>query len=197
MQAVVHAPRGRLESDHTLLYLHGAGGFGTGLAGLYEYPDLPSLLREGLETGRPILMPYGETGPEWDVDRLALLLDAFAAQRGHVGCRYDVVGYSRGGNGAYRLAARDTRRVRSVTAVAARADVALAGRLAGLPVMIGHGQHDDRVPVDEARRMHEALRPYAKPAVLKLVQGDHFIIERLWRDGTIVDWLRTLAPPDR
>jgi hypothetical protein len=62
MQALVWSPPSNEDDDRVILYLHGAGGFGTGMAGLYEFPDFPSLLRDGMQLSCRVVIPSCHIG---------------------------------------------------------------------------------------------------------------------------------------
>lgn len=180
------------ETDHnrTILYLHGAGGFGTGAAGLYEYPDLPGLLREGLELDCRVVIPSCHIGEEWDPTMLSSFLDDFDRAQGKPANGYDVVGYSRGGRGAYRLAAANPGRIRTLAVIAAKEMPEVVPRISSLPVFICHGISDERAPVDGARRMNDSLRSTGCNSTLSIVEGDHFIVADVLSDGFVFRWQR-------
>jgi pimeloyl-ACP methyl ester carboxylesterase len=188
--ALVWTPSAQSHSDRTILYLHGAGGFGSGIAGLYEYPDLPSLLRDGLELDCRVVIPSCHYGEEWDPSVLALFLDDLDRAYGKPENGYDLLGYSRGGCGAYGLAAADPSRIRTIAAISTKDMLDLAPRIATLPVFICHGGGDQRTPVGSARRMHQTLQEFGCNSTLSVIEGDHFIIAAVLADGLVFRWQR-------
>jgi hypothetical protein len=97
MKALVYSPAANFGNKRVVVYLHGSGGFGTGLAGLFQFPDLPSLLRDGMSLTSTVLVPSCHEGEYWRPEIISAFLDDFEHSNGVGGVRYDVVGYSRGG----------------------------------------------------------------------------------------------------
>src|SRR5688500_5657445 len=112
MSALMWCPDPKRHDDRIVLYLHGAGGFGTGIRGLFEYPDLPGLLRDGLEVRCRVVVPSCHIGEQWQPSIIASFLDDLEAAYGKPRNGYDLLGYSRGGRGAYQFAAANPDRIR-------------------------------------------------------------------------------------
>jgi predicted esterase len=187
MWALVWSPA--LQSDvRTILYLHGAGAFGTGMTGLFEYPDLPSLLRDGMEVGCRVVIPSCHIGEEWQPSDIASFLDDLEQEYGKPQHGYDLLGYSRGGRGAYQFAAAEPHRIRTLAVVSTRDMPEVVPQIYALPVFICHGLKDQRIPVAKAERMYETLRTAGCNCKLSLVEGDHFIIAKVLSDGHIFQW---------
>jgi poly(3-hydroxybutyrate) depolymerase len=193
MKALVYSPR-TLDDDHRfVLYLHGSGGFGTGLPGLFQYADLPSLLRDGMELASTAIIPSCHTNTYWQPNDISDFLDDFERDRGITRIKYDVVGYSRGGSGAFHFAASAPKRVRTIAAISARAALEVVTQIAGIPTLLCHGIMDARVPADESRRMHRSLCVAGGLCELSLNEGDHFISARVLSDNSIFDWQKRVA----
>jgi predicted esterase len=174
--------------DRTLLYLHGAGAFGTGMAGLFEYPDLPSLLQDGMQVGCRVVIPSCHIGEEWKPSVISSFLDDLEDAYGKPKGGYDVLGYSRGGRGAYQFAAAAPGRIRTLAVVSTRDMLETVPHICAFPVFICHGFEDQRIPVAKAQRMYDALRAAGCNCRLSLVEGDHFIIAKVLVDGRIFQW---------
>ena len=179
MHALVWSPARDSGLARPILYLHGSGEFGTGLEGLFRYPDFPSLLRDGLEIGCRVAIPACHVGQEWQPALVSAFLDDVDAVHGRPTQGYDLLGYSRGGRGAYQLAAADPDRTRSVAVISARDMPELVPSLCGIPVFICHGLEDQNTPVARVLRMHQALCDAGCNCELNLVDGDHFIIAKV------------------
>lgn len=192
MEALVWVPSSGPTPTRTLLYLHGAGGFGSGLAGLFEHPDLPSLLRDGLEIDARVVIPSCHLGTQWELAVLCRFLEDLEAAHGRPSQGYDVVGYSRGGRGALAFAAAHPERVRSVASIAGPEVTELLARLTHRPLLFCHGLSDPKTPAAQVRRMHEAVLAQGGNSHLMLVEGDHFIVADLFRAGRIFAWHRSL-----
>src|SRR6187431_1451698 len=120
MWSLVWSPAAHDEHGRSLLYLHGAGGFGTGMAGLFEHLDLPRLLREGMEVDCRVIIPSCHVDVEWKPAIVSSFLDDLEVVYGKPRRGYDLLGYSRGGRGAYQFAAAEPARVRTLAAISAR-----------------------------------------------------------------------------
>jgi predicted esterase len=188
MQALVWSPPSNEDDDRVILFLHGAGGFGTGLAGLYRFPDLPSLLRDGMQLSCRVVIPSCHIGERWEPAFISSFLDDVERVRQKPKHGYDVLGYSRGGSGAYHFAATAPERIRTIAVVSTRTMLEVVPRIASLPVSITHGINDPRTPASQAQLMYEALCAAGCKCQLTLVEGDHFIIAKVIADGHIFQW---------
>lgn len=101
---------------------------------------------------------------------------------------YDLLGYSRGSRGAYRFAAAEPDRIRTLGVVASGDLPELTPGLAALPVLICHGQDNQRTPVVDAQRMHDSPRAAGCNCELSPVEGDYFIIAKVLSEGHIFEW---------
>jgi predicted esterase len=190
MQSLIYFPSAQQNDGRFILYLHGSGGFGTGLAGLYTYSDFPSLLRDGMELTSTILIPSCHTGDSWNPSDVSIFLDDFENAHGLTDIRYDIIGYSRGGRGAYTFAANYPNHVRSIAAVSSRSALNTIEGIAEKPVLICHGTNDERIPVSEAQLMYDKLIQVNCKCALMLVEGDHYIIEKVLLEGLIFNWFK-------
>jgi predicted esterase len=190
MKALVYSPAANSEDDRVLVYLHGSGGFGTGLAGLFQFPDLPSLLRDGMSFTSTVLIPSCHEGEYWRPHIISAFLDDFERSKGISGMKYDVVGYSRGGTGALYFAASAPERVRTVVAISARAPSEVIPKITAIPTLLVHGMTDTRVSADESRRMHQSLCAAGGKCELMLIDGDHFIVADALTNASIFVWQR-------
>jgi len=154
-----------------ILALHYGGqvtpGTGKEFAELLVLPALKGL-------GAVILAPdcpgHGWTDPVSEEAVLALLASA-GKTRNVDERRVVIVGFSMGGAGVYRLAARHPELFSAAIAVAGPAaaeDLEAGGRV---PMFIIHGENDEVVPVGEARAAFRALRKGPAPARLDIVPG--------------------------
>lgn len=193
MQAVIYAPDTDVDDGRVILYLHGSGGFGSGIEGLYEFREMPSLLKGGLQLTSTVLIPSCHIGESWQPLTLSRFLDDFERGSSRPNLQYDLLGYSRGGLGAFSFAAAYPARARSIAVVSTRPALTLVSRIAGIPVLICHGVHDQRTPASEAHLMHEELRAAGCKCRIMLVEGDHFIIGDVLSGGAVFEWQRNAA----
>jgi predicted esterase len=191
MKALVYSPAANFDDGRILLYLHGSGGFGTGLAGLYNFSDLPGLLRDGMTLTSTVIIPSCHVGDHWQPEILSAFLDDFERSQGLASIEYDVMGYSRGGTGAYYFAASAPKRVRTIVAISARSAPDVISKIAAIPILLYHGTKDLRVAADESRDMHQSLLAAGGASKLMLIDGDHFIGAHVLSDNSIFDWQRS------
>jgi pimeloyl-ACP methyl ester carboxylesterase len=195
MKALVYSPPANFGNKRVVVYLHGSGGFGTGLAGLFQFPDLPSLLRDGMSLTSTVLIPSCHEGEYWRPEIISAFLDDFEHSNGIGGVKYDVVGYSRGGTGALYFAASAPERVRTIVAISARSAYDIIPKITTIPTLLVHGTTDTRVSADESRRMHQGLCAAGGKCELMLIDGDHFIVADALTNGSIFDWQRAVESP--
>jgi predicted esterase len=190
IEALVWSPQSQEDDGRVVLYLHGAGGFGTGINGLYEHPDLPSLLRDGMRLTCSVVIPSCHIGQQWEPAVIASFLNDFEQAYDRQDQRYDLVGYSRGGTGGYQFAAAAPNRVRTLAVISSRCAPEIARSISALPVLICHGLKDQRTDVSQAQLMYDSLCQAGCDCKLELVAGDHFIIEHVLSEGLIFQWQR-------
>jgi predicted esterase len=195
MKALVYSPAANFGNKRVVVYLHGSGGFGTGLAGLFQFPDLPSLLRDGMSLTSTVLIPSCHEGEYWRPEIISAFLDDFEHSNGISGVRYDVVGYSRGGTGALHFAASAPERVRTIVAISTRSACDIIPKITAIPTLLVHGTTDTRVSADESRRMHQGLCAAGGKCELMLIAGDHFIVADALTNESIFDWQRAVESP--
>jgi predicted esterase len=193
MNALVYSPAALAVADskRVILYLHGLGGFGTGLAGLYQFPDLPSLLRDGMPVSCAVIIPSCPVGEHWRPRVISTFLDDFERSYGLSEVKYDVIGYSRGGTGAFSFAANAPERIRTLVAISARSALEVVDRITGVPTLLCHGTMDTRVAAEESRLMHQQLCAAGGACELMLVEGDHFIVAEVLSNDSVFAWQRT------
>jgi len=158
------------------------------MAGLFEYPDLPSLLRDGMELDCRVVIPSCHTGDEWQPAMISDFLTDFESTYGKPSRGYDLLGYSRGGRGVYLFAVFEPARVRTLAAISARDMPELIHQIRRFPVFIVHGDKDQRTPVERIQGMYESLRAVGCNCKLTIIDGDHFIIAKVLQDGSIFNW---------
>lgn len=187
----LHYACGVPRPDRTILYLHGKSGFEGGLEGLFAYPELPSLLRTGVEYDCDVLVPVCHGQAEWSPAAVAQFLDDEPVRSIVRNARYDIVGYSRGGTGGYRVAAHLEARARTLVAVSARPVRDIASRLLHVPVLMVHGKMDQVVPLNDVMALYTELKSEGHTACqLVEFEGDHFIADRVFASPLIPDWQR-------
>lgn len=189
----VYPPAGYEKSDQPwplLLWLHGDGGQPArgGWQEIESYGP-PHMLAGGAELPFVILAPqlWGEV--HWDPDTLhALLLETM--QKYNVDKnRVTVMGYSRGGFGAWELATSYQDTFAAVVAISARPMTAIE-RVKDMGVWIFHGEMDTGVPVGGALNMYEELQVLDADVTLTLFPGvGHGAVNPAMATDELWDWL--------
>jgi predicted esterase len=174
---LLYQPAPLLDNGRVLLYLHGAGGFGSGIEGLFEHPDLPSLLRDGLALNFAVLIPSCPTSGHWQATAIASFLDDFELAHGREGLTYDLLGFSRGGTGAIELTAAFPQRIRTLATLAARAPARLVASGGTFPVLLVHGRSDDKVGLENAATLYGAFTATGHPCERILTDSGHYLID--------------------
>jgi poly(3-hydroxybutyrate) depolymerase len=195
MKALLYSPAALslAASNRVILYLHGLGGFGTGLAGLYQFPDLPSLLRDGMQVSCAVIIPSCHVGEYWQPRVIGAFLDDFERSYGPTEMKYDVIGYSRGGTGAFIFAASAPERIRTLVAISARSALDVIDRITEIPTLLCHGTMDTQVAAEESRLMRQHLCAAGGACDLMLIEGGHFIVAEVLSNDSVFAWQRTVV----
>ena len=170
-----------------LVWLHGDGGQAN-RGGWKEIESYGPLYMLGKRAELPfvILAPqlWGEV--HWDPDAVHALLLETVRQYDVDPDRVLLMGYSRGGFGAWELASSYPETFAAVVPISARPMTAIE-RVKEMGVWIFHGELDDGVPVGGALDMHQALkaadadvRLTIYPAVGHNAVGPAMATESLW-----------------
>ena len=105
-----------------------------------------------------------------------------------------------GGEGVYTIAARSPERFAAAFAIAGpvRADVkTLAQPLRSLPIHIFHGADDERVDVEQSRRLVAELKRVGSPVIYTEYAATHHgpAAEKAYGDESLYRWLLAQRRP--
>lgn len=105
--------------------------------------------------------------------------------------RIYATGISMGGYGTWDIASRMPERLAAAMPLCGGGDVAMASRLADLPVYAVHGDADGAVPVENTRRMVNAIREAGgkKIEYREIPKAGHDIWTRTYNDDNALEWL--------
>ena len=146
------------ESLPLVLFLHG-GGEGGGDIEKVKKHGLPKLIEAGKEFPFIVVSPQNPSKTEfWDDQQLIRLLDELETELPVDPSRIYLTGLSRGGFGAWRLAIQNPHRFAALVPICGGGPAPYAKRLKHLPVWSFHGAKDQVIPIQESRRMVDALR---------------------------------------
>lgn len=171
-----------------VVFLHGSGERERDADALRNV--LPMSIAE--ERAFPFLLvaPHCPRNDHWrDAYVLPVLNDLaerFPIDRGRV----YLVGYSMGGYGTWRLAAKHPERFAALVPIAGGGDASEAATLATIPVWAFHGEKDRVVPASEGQSMIDAVRKQGGDARLSLLGGSgHGICGEVFAKQELFDWL--------
>lgn len=197
-----------------ILFLHGGGERGSdGL--LQTQVGLAAAIRSHRDRYPAIVVlpqaPAEPTTPAsvWqDVGDVALAaLDRTQAEFRTDSARVYLTGMSQGGNGTWYLAYHQPQRFAALVVICGwvvetggrpgvfgptedEPYVALARRIRHLPIWIFHGDEDTVIPVDESRRMHDALRTLGSDVrYTEIAGGNHNAWDPAYLSPDLPIWL--------
>lgn len=174
-----------------ILFLHGVGERGDNLE-LVKLYGLPKKLESGAELPFIVVSPQCPAESYWllHIDDLKTLVDDVAAHDAVDPHRVYLTGMSMGGTGAWPLAAAYPETFAAMIPICGRGVPSLATRLKDMPVWAFHGEDDPVVPVDESRRMTDALKRVGGDVTLTIYPGvGHDSWTRTYDNPDIYDWL--------
>ncbi|MBL4680159.1 MAG: hypothetical protein JKY88_05480 [Pseudomonadales bacterium] len=168
------------KTERLFVYLHGSGEFGKGVEGQFEYPGFATLLSDGvLEIPHPFAIACCVIGENWEKEMLSNYLKKLSARFDNP--KIDLLGYSRGGEGAYRIA--DSPHVNSVTVINSRLPKPYC---TDTPLHVIHAVDDQITPIDSVRAFSRHVESVSK---LTEWQGDHYCIEPIARSKVWFNWI--------
>jgi predicted peptidase len=187
----VYLPQGYSQAQKwpLLLFLHGSGLRGD---------DINRVLREGppafIASGRHLPMivvsPQCPANLSWENDKLLALLDHLQEQFAVDPDRVYLSGNSMGGFGAWQLASAAPDHFAALVPTCGGGNVELAARLASLPIWAFHGEKDTTVPLDESRKMVDAVNAAGGHAQLTIYPGKgHNICSLTFLNENVYQWL--------
>lgn len=171
-----------------IIFLHGSGERGTDLAAVKVHGPLKEI-----EQGRriPAIVVAPQCPPEqwWDVPSLIGLLDAVERKYRVDRNRIVLTGLSMGGYGTWNWAVAQPNRFAAIAPICGGGNPARAEAIKHLPTWVVHGDADGAVPVNESRRMVEALRKLgANPRYDEIKGGGHDVWTDFYRQDEFYTW---------
>ena len=138
-----------------LVYLHGGGLAGKGLESLKESIEQRIIPHVG-DLPMILLTPSLPGSGTWQPDELIAAIDKVSAEISVDQDRVYLIGYSRGGNGSWKLGAAHSDRFAVVAPIAGRGIHSVC-RIKPAKVRIFHGSADPVVPVESSQSMTNNL----------------------------------------
>jgi predicted peptidase len=176
-----------------ILFLHGAGERGSNLEKVKVHGP-PKLIEAGQQIPAIVVSPQCPEESWWTehLDALEALLDDLTSRLPVDPDRVYVTGISMGGYGTWALAASQPERFAAAAPICGGGSgVGTALRVGGLPIWAFHGDADPVVPVEESKRIVEAIERFggtrAKLTVYPGVGHDSWT--RTYEDPAFWEWL--------
>ena len=144
-----------------VVFLHGSGQ--RGRDNQAQLRGLPGRMADAkLRERFPcfLVAPQCPAGSDWvrRADTLEALIESLLKAQPIDRRRIYLTGFSMGGFGTWELAVRRPELFAAVAPICGGGDSGRASKLVGVPVWAVHGDADDVVPVEQSRRMIEAIR---------------------------------------
>ena len=175
---------GKIEpSARIFVYLHGAGEFGKGCEGQYQYPGFARLLRDDeILLNQPFVIACCLKGEYWSPEDLKSYLSELTKYFGK--SEIDLIGYSRGGLGVYEYLHYGGQ-VKTATVINSRVPNNWS-MCHDIPMHIIHAVEDQNTSIDSVLKFTESLKSRFSMTVF---DGDHFSIEAIAKSQK---WLRCI-----
>jgi predicted peptidase len=172
-----------------LLYLHGSGQRGDDVNQVLQW-GLPQLIGAGLRVPMIVISPQCQANASWDVGQLLALVDHLETRFAIDPDRIYITGESMGGYGTWALIAAAPERFAAAAPVCGGGEVEQAGRMLGLPIWAFHGAEDKVVPLEQSRKMVDAVQAAGGDARLTVFPGQgHGITDSVYARGDLFRWL--------
>lgn len=173
-----------------LLFLHGGGESGDDIEKVVTHGP-PKEVEDGRTFPFIVISPLNPDGKGfWDEDRLARFLDHIEDELHFDSNRVYLVGMSRGGYGAYRLAMENPDCFAAMIVLCAAAPAPYAGWLPKIPIWLIHGDKDPVIPVTESIRMEKAILDTGGNVTLtRRPNAGHDVWSDTFASDDFVEWL--------
>lgn len=173
-----------------VLFLHGGGESGSDIE-LVKKHGFPKLIEQGKQYPFFVLAPQNPVKKKfWNEKDVLQLLDSVISSHRVDEKRIYLTGMSRGGYGAWSLAAQYPDRFAALVAVCGVAPSPYASWLGQMPIWVFHGVNDNVIPVSESVEMVKELRRNGNNAKLTLYpEVGHNAWDYAYTDEEMVNWL--------
>jgi predicted peptidase len=181
-----------------MLFLHGAGERGTDVRKVATHGP-PKIVAERPDFPFVVVSPQCLEGQTWSNDILLGLLDEIAANYAVDGTRIYLTGLSMGGYGTWSLGLANPERFAAIVPICGGGEmitVLLSSEekkqaWKTLGIWAFHGGKDPVVPLEESKRMVEALKKVGVPEVKLTVypEAGHDSWTETYKNQEIYDWL--------
>ena len=159
LKYLIYLPKDYDQKDSwpVLLFLHGIGERGDNLD-LVKKHGPPKLIAAGKQFPFIVVSPQCANTHWWETVELTALLDEIAKKYKVDQDRIYLTGLSMGGFGTWALAAYQPTRFAAIVPICGGGDPSNAKRIAHIPAWVFHGGKDRTVPIENSKKMVEALK---------------------------------------
>ncbi|RMF77513.1 MAG: phospholipase [Planctomycetota bacterium] len=172
-----------------VLFLHGAGERGDDLERVKIHGPAKRIAA-GEDFPFILVAPQCPAEQWWDTDTLIGLLDDVTARLRVDSDRVYVTGLSMGGFGTWDLATRQPERFAAIAPICGGGRRAQAARLVNVPIWAFHGALDEVVPVEQSKRMVDAVNAAGGHATLTIYpDAHHDSWTRTYDNPAFYEWL--------
>jgi len=191
MKYLVYLPKDYDQKDSwpVLLFLHGSGERGDNLD-LVKKHGPPKLIDGGKQFPCIVVSPQCPKEQSWEPFKLTALLDEIGEKYKVDQDRIYVTGISMGGFGTWALASHSPNRFAAIVPICGGGDPARAKRIAHIPAWVFHGGKDPAVPVENSKKMVEALKKNGgDPKLTIYPEAGHDSWTEAYNTPALYEWL--------
>jgi predicted peptidase len=173
-----------------IMFLHGAGERGSNIKLVAKHGP-PKMIAQGKEFDFIIVSPQCPNDLWWpeQTDLLINLLDEIEKKYRVDTDRVYLTGLSMGGFGTWSLAARFPQRFAAIAPICGGGERYAGYRLKDVPVWAFHGAKDSVVPVEESKKMVEAVKKAGGEAKLTIYpDAEHDSWTQTYNNPELYEW---------
>ncbi len=180
-----------------ILFLHGGGESGDDLE-LVKKNGLTREIENGRKVPAIVLAPQNPNVKGlWDDVLLAEFLEKKIEELRVDESRVYLMGLSRGGHGAFRLAFQHPEKFAAAVVVCGGGPVSYAPWAKDVPFWFFHGDSDPLVPTDESRRLSAAVNAAGGEAKLTIYPDTkHDAWSKAFADDEVYEWMFSKTRPE-
>lgn len=166
-----------------ILFLHGGDGSNT-KHNPRKYAD-----RAKLDFPFIVVAPHCNRGCRWSGVDFNALLDEVISDYNVDESRIYITGYSMGGYGTWSAISKFPDRIAAAAPIAGGGDTNTVCNAKGIAIRAYHGDKDSVTPYSGSKRLIKTLEDCgAKPELLTIKGGDHWIWPDLFQSGDFYSW---------
>ena len=148
-----------------------------------------AMLRKRRDLPFILISPHAPKLKHWSMPKLKKLIEEVLAKYPIDPDRFYLTGNSRGGFGAWALAAEMPDRFAAVAPICGGGDPRDVARIKDVPIWVFHGDRDTTIPIEQSIAMVEALRKVGGRVKFTVYPGvGHVSWPLAWNDEDLYTW---------